>query len=74
MPFGIDILVTFIAIPELFILNTFNILSLRRWSKEKSFYYNKNGGRVKSLNKAIEMVEGKYCAILDSMICYMTRS
>jgi len=32
----------------------------------ESFYYNNNGGRIRSLNKAIEIAKGEYCSILDS--------
>lgn len=32
----------------------------------EAFYYNSNGGRLRSLNKAIEMVKGEYSFILDS--------
>ncbi len=32
----------------------------------KSIYYNNNGGRIRSLNKAIEIAKGEYSAILDS--------
>ena len=34
--------------------------------EHESFYYDNNGGRIRSLNRAIEIVKGEYSAILDS--------
>ncbi len=34
--------------------------------EHESVYYNNNGGRIRSLNRAIEIVKGEYSVILDS--------
>ena len=34
--------------------------------EHESFYYDNNGGRIRSLNRAIEIVKGEYSTILDS--------
>lgn len=42
------------------------ILLEKEGIKHDSYFYKHNGGRIRSLNKAIQMSNGKFCTIVDS--------